>query len=343
MPVEIDPSGRGLEVRDPSGNPVVMDPPGPLVQITSPGGARATFYPEVGFNLVEWWAPQGDKLVPIVHCEPDVLSGGSGTRSGIPILFPFPNRIAGAQYEFEGREYHLQPAHEGDPNAIHGFCAKAPWRDYTAVDDNSVAATFRISRDAPDRAAEWPGDLELRITFTLTDRALRIAALVSNVGDTAAPFGLGYHPYFTSLGNNSVNELLVECRADRYWVLQDSIPTGETRPVSGETDLRSETVLGARVLDDVLTGLRHFVPDADGLKRRAVMTGSAAQLSIRCDENFRDLVVFTPANRKSFAIEPYTCPTDAVHLAAAGKDVGWRVLQPGDSWRGIVEFDAYPR
>ena len=343
MAVLIDPTGNDVVVTDREGNRLQMNPPGTLVQVTSAGGARATFFPEVGFNLIDWQVPVGEDTVGLVHAEPDVLAGGSGTRSGIPILFPFPNRIAGASFEFRGDEYNLTPAKPGDPNAIHGFCAKTAWHDFTEVDDSSVAATFRISRDAADRLAEWPGDLELRMTFTLADTSLRISALVTNVDDKPVPFGLGYHPYFSSLGNTSVDELLVECRANEYWVLKESIPTGELRAVSGDTDLRSSTVLGSRELDDILTGLRPFVPDADGLMERATLTGSAVKLAIRCDGSFRDLVAFTPANREAFALEPYTCPTDAVHLTERGQDVGWRVLEPGESWRGTIELCAYPR
>ena len=343
MAVEIDPTGNKINVTDREGNLLRMDPPSTLVRVTSPGGASATFFPEVGFNLIDWQVPVGEDSVGMVHAEPDVLSGGSGTRSGIPILFPFPNRIAGASFQFRGQDYELTPAKPGDPNAIHGFCAKTAWRDFTKVDESSVAATFRISRDASDRLGEWPGDLELRMTFTLADTSLRISALVTNVDDKPVPFGLGYHPYFSSLGNTSVDELTVECRASNYWVLNDSIPTGEVRPVSGDTDLRSATILGARHLDDILTGLRPFVPDSDGLMERATMTGSAIKLGVRCDGSFRDLVAFTPANREAFALEPYTCPTDAVHLTERGLDVGWRVLDSGESWRGTVELCAYPR
>lgn len=343
MTVEIDRTGSSIVVRDASGRALPMDPPSCLVRITTPGGAEATFYPAVGFNLIDWRIPVGDGQVAVVHAEPDALAGGSGTRSGMPILFPFPNRIAGATYTFDGREYRLTPAHEGDPNASHGFCAKTTWQDFEATGDNAVTARFLISRDAPQRLEEWPGDLQLSITFTLSDLALRVTARVDNPGKGPVPFGLGYHPYFTPLGEGPVDGMEVECRADHYWVLADSIPTGERRPVRGDNDLRSGPVLGSRQLDDVLTGLLPFVPEADGLMERAALLGSAARLGLRCDASFRDIVVFTPQNRQAVAVEPYTCPTDAVHLDAAGRDVGWRVLGPGESWTGEVEMRLRPR
>jgi aldose 1-epimerase len=50
------------------------------------------------------------------------------------------------------------------------------------------------------------------------------------------------------------------------------------------------------------------------------------------------MVVYTPAHRQAFCIEPYTCATDAVNLQARGIEAGWQVLAPGDRWSGVVEL-----
>lgn len=53
------------------------------------------------------------------------------------------------------------------------------------------------------------------------------------------------------------------------------------------------------------------------------------QIVQRCAPEFREFVVFTPPQRSCVCLEPYTCATDAIHLAARGIDAGWRVLSPG--------------
>lgn len=304
------------------------------------GAATAQVYPAVGFNLVDWRVPVGDALVRVIHAEPDVLTGGSGTRSGAPILFPFPNRIADACYDWDGEEYSLPVAHEGDRQAIHGFAAKRPWRMFEATGDNAVTGEFQISRDAPDQRPNWPGDLILRLTYELGSQSLLVTAEVTNPDDRPVPFGLGYHPYFAPLLAATADEAVVGVGARKAWVLDDLIPTGGVVPVAGNNDLRTPVVLGDRTLDDVLTDLDPFVADADGLMERASLTGGAATLRIACDESFRDVVVFTPSNRQSVALEPYTCPTDAVHLQQRGLDVGWRTLEQGQSWRGVVRYSV---
>ncbi len=341
MTVDIDPSGRRLTVPGSDGAPLSNSAPGrdpTLVRLTSPGGAEATFYPAVGFNLIDWRVPRGDTQLQLMHHEPDVLAGGSGTRSGSPILFPFPNRIARATYSWAGRTYHLGLSSPDAVHAIHGFCAKNPWTDYEAVGDCAVRARFRLSRDAPEQAATWPGDLVLEITFTLADEYLEIGTRVENVADHPVPCGIGFHPYFAPLGAQRCDELRLQCDAASYWVLDNMIPTGELRPVTGNNDLRADPGVGSRQLDDVLTALPRFEPDQDGFMSRARITGPAGAMVLQCDDNYRDVVVFTPENRQSLAVEPYTCPTDAIHLSESHSDVGWRVLEPGERWHTRVRY-----
>lgn len=343
MAVDIDPTGQRLAIRGPDGaalpvRPEQRDPT--LIRITS-GAAQATILPGVGFNVVDWRVatPGGERA--LLHQAPDVLAGGSGTRSGNPILFPFPNRIARGRYRWAGQEYRLALA-DGGAHAIHGFAPKAAWRQFAPTGPSAVTGEFRLRRDAPEPALGWPGDLRLRMTISLTGTALRLHAEVTNVDSGPVPFGLGYHPYFTPLGAQVVDEIQVQAFAARQWVLDDMIPTGVTLPVDERTDLRTCGPIGSRSFDDVLTALAPQPPDASGLVPRARLTGPAATLTVATDTGFRDLVVYTPEDRRSIALEPYTCPTDAVHLDAAGLDVGWRVLAPGGSWTGVVEYQVSP-
>jgi aldose 1-epimerase len=315
------------------------------VQLSSPGGATATIFPEEGFNCIDLQLLVGGERVKIIHAESDVLNGGSPTRSGMPVLFPFPNRIADAEFTWRGRQYEVPVTHPGDRHAIHGFACRTAWTDFeTSSDGSAVTGRFRLSRDAPGGDTNWPGDLELRLTYSLLDSSLTVTSTVSNVDDHDVPFGLGFHAYLAPLAAGSGPDAVAACRAycdaNSYWILEDSIPTGETLPVSAARDLRSDPVLGDRVLDDVLTDLPPFVAGEDGLMTRAALTGGDAKLLIECDESWRDMVVFTPPNRESFAIEPYTCPTDAVNLDARGFRIGWQVLGPGEVWSGEVKMRA---
>ena len=73
----------------------------------------------------------------------------------------------------------------------------------------------------------------------------------------------------------------------------------------------------------------------DGLIERAAVAGApGGPLRLFCSSAFREMVVYTPPHRQAFAVEPYTCATDAIHLP----DGGWQTLGPGQTWSAVVEL-----
>ena len=94
-------------------------------------------------------------------------------------------------------------------------------------------------------------------------------------------------------------------------------------------------------LDDVLTDLRPIAVDQqDGLGLAGVVAHPSGErmLTLWAGPDFRELVLFTPPHREAICLEPYTCTTDAINLSASGIDAGLRVLQPGETWRGVIEI-----
>ena len=124
-------------------------------------GASARIAPDLGFNCYEFLAVVGGQRISIIDSAEGFGSGGKPpSHSGIPILFPFPNRIRSGKYSWDGVDYELPESlvgYEGSGNAIHGFCLDRPWR-VIGQTDSSVTAVFRISKDAPERLPLWPSD-----------------------------------------------------------------------------------------------------------------------------------------------------------------------------------------
>jgi galactose mutarotase-like enzyme len=74
----------------------------------------------------------------------------------------------------------------------------------------------------------------------------------------------------------------------------------------------------------------------DGLVEPGAIDGwGGRSMRLFCTVASRELVVFTPPHRRAFALEPYTCATDAANLGDKG---GWRVLAPGATERLVVEL-----
>jgi aldose 1-epimerase len=307
------------------------------------GGGKAEVWPALGFNCFHWSAVRGGAALDLLYADPALFANGRPTRSGIPVLFPFPNRIRDGRFTWEGQDYQLPLNDPAGKNAIHGFACRRPWRVLDSDGDASsawVTAAFRGTLDAPDCRELWPADYEIRLTIRLGLGSLRLEAEVTNPDRVPLPFGLGYHPYFRLpfVAGEKAEECLVEVPAREYWVLEESLPTGAKVPVDAARDLNRPRRYGELKLDDVLTDLPAG-PGTGGLRERALVQGApGATLRLLASADFREMVVFTPPHRQAFAAEPYTCTTDAINLQQRGTDAGLRVLPPGGSWSGVVEM-----
>jgi aldose 1-epimerase len=196
-----------------------------------------------------------------------------------------------------------------------------------------------LSVDAPDRSSLWPADFLIEIRYELREALLRCDVRVTCPDHGRLPFGFGTHPYFRvplSPGSRR-DDCLIQAPVSEEWELAGCLPTGRRLPVSGRKDLREGQELKGLKLDDVLTGLS----ENDGAIESIVMDPSAG-LQVRqvFDRAFRELVVYTPTHGRSVCLEPYTCATDALHLAEREINGGWRVLSPGAEFRTWFEISA---
>lgn len=303
-------------------------------------GSQARILPGLGFNCFSFQVPIDGKLVEFLNSEPGFDIGDKkGTRSGIPLLFPFPNRIQHGKFTWDGRDYQL-PVSDGHGNAIHGFVMDRPWR-VTTADSKTAIAEFQLSVDAADRLSLWPSDFLLEVKYSLSAGSLRASILIANAGDEPLPWGLGTHPYFNVpiLPQNSRADCQVQVEASEFWELQDFIPTGRRIEVDSRVDLRKGVELDGRQLDDVLTCLNVSNSQTEA---RIIDNSLGYTLTQVADAAFRECVVFTPPGRSCVCLEPYTCTTNAINLQQQGVDAGWRVLAPGAEFRTWFELRVSP-
>ena len=312
-----------------------------IVTLTdSQTGSTARIAPELGFNCFEFRAKVGDREIDVLDSVPDFETGGQrSSGSGIPILFPFPNRIRAGTFTWEGREFSL-PVSDKFGNAIHGLCLDRPWR-VIAQGDDFVTGQFQLSVDAPNRRTLWPTDFTIEVDYELLGNRLRANFRVINPSSQPLPWGLGTHPYFKlPLATTSrVGACLIEVPAAQRWELQDCLPTGERRELDEEHDLRFGAYVDTVQLDDVYTTVQCEGPQFDCL---ILDEEAGLQITLTSPPIFREIVVFTPPNRAAVCIEPYTCPTDAINLQARGIDCGWRTLAPGAEFHTWLDITAGP-
>lgn len=317
----------------------------PVVIRDPASGSMACVAPQVGFNCYQFEARVEGRTVDVLHADPGFGKGHlPPTKWGIPILFPFPNRIRHGRYTWEGRQYEMTPDQVPfDPpqiNAIHGFCLDRPWR-VTQQGEKFVEGEFQLSRDAPDRRPLWPADFILQVRYEVHEAALVMKVRIANPDSRPLPWGFGTHPYFrVPLSPESrTRDCIIQAPAPQLWELIDCLPTGARCPVSPEKDLREGLVYDQLQMDDILTGL---TPPAQGLECQIMDQTAGVQVVQRCDSIFRELVAFTPPHREAICLEPYTCITDAINLQTQGIDAGWRTLPPGADLMTWIEIRAEP-
>lgn len=304
------------------------------IVLSDPSGSVAEIAPALGFNCHRFAVPHRQGLVEVLWREPNFLEGkGKPSRSGVPVLFPFPGRLPGQALNWQGKTYELS-SDDGRGNAIHGFVHARPWR-VILQSANRAVGEFQASQDDPSLQDRWPADFRITATYELVGNKLSMHYLMENPGNTPLPCGLGTHPYFrVPLGGFSADDCLVQLPVTSQWELIEMIPTGRQLPLANAEELTAGKKFGELTLDNCFAGLQ-FSNYWCAARIRDGESGCA--MTIRFDRAFRECVVYTPPHREAICIEPYTC----VPGAAAMQDpaaAGLRILAPGEAWEARVEF-----
>jgi aldose 1-epimerase len=254
----------------------------------------------------------------IVEYEPDeVPPAGAGQ-----LLIPWPNRVDGGRYAFAGATHQLDLSEPAHGNAIHGLTR---WDRWTAR--AQAASHVELGHTLLGRPG-YPFCVESTVRYELSDDGLEVSVSARNIGTAAAPYGTGSHPYLTA-GTPLIDECELQLPAAR-WLDADQrgIPAGEPADVSGGPfDFREPRAIGSTGMDHAFTGL---AADADG-RALARLTGPDAEVAFWAGPGYRWLQVFSgdalspDRRRRALAIEPMTCPPNAL---VSGTDL--ITLAPGE-------------
>ena len=228
-----------------------MRPPEPFG--TFGDGRRASLYTLAGGELRVRVTDYGGRVVAIeLRDGVDVLLGFDDVRqyalaggSFGALLGRTANRIAGGEFEIDGRRYKLPTNDRGA--TLHGGPRgfdKVLWNVTAAAEE-----TLTLAYTSPDGDQGFPGELVVEARYRICGMTLGLEFTARTTKPTLC--SLSAHPYF-NLGGAAARDVLgheVTIAADAFLAIDDKeIPTGEICPVDGTVfDFRRPEVVGEHI------------------------------------------------------------------------------------------------
>jgi galactose mutarotase-like enzyme len=225
-----------------------------------------------------------------------------GRTFGIPLLYPWANRLGDWSYEVGGRRVELDrdsPLLRADEHGlpIHGALAACP--DWTARGEGPSVLTAELDFGAhDDLLAVFPFPHRLALDIRLGAGRLTVTTTITAGATAAVPLSFGFHPYLSPPGARR-EDWLVELPARTALELgARGLPTGTTRECPERT-----FTLGDETYDDLfaVAGAARFSVAAAGRRVWVEMTSG-----------FPYAQVFAPPDQSVICFEPMTAPVNAL-------------------------------
>jgi aldose 1-epimerase len=164
------------------------------------------------------------------------------------IIGRYGNRIGSAKFRLGGKVYKLDP--NDHRNSLHGGAAGFHTKTWQVQKTGNTTIVF--SYISPDGQGGYPGNLLVKVTYTLTaDNALQISYEATT--DKPTVINLTNHTYWNlnGPGSGTILRHQLRIRADGYTPVDSSlIPTGIIDSVQGTPfDFRNARVIGVRIGD----------------------------------------------------------------------------------------------
>jgi aldose 1-epimerase len=252
------------------------------------------------------------------------LKGYGGKKFFGAKLSPFPNRIKGGEYDFEGKRYYVKK-NEKDINALHGFL----WNKEFIVTDKeageehaALTLGYKYKGDEPG----YPFSYDISIIYILDAGGFTCITKIINTSNKSMPLGDGWHPYIKT--GTKIDLMKLKLPVSRM------IMTNKNLIPDGSAESRKEYLQAHTIGSDWFDNC--FGPvEKEGICNTLLIDGQqnvTVNLWQKAGRNgYNYLQLYTPEDRASIVIEPMTCAPDAFNSGE-----GLIVLEPREET--ILEF-----
>jgi aldose 1-epimerase len=297
-----------------------------LKVVSADGGTTAEFAPDAGMVCCSF-----------THLGEELLHRGNGLDAyaqhgatmGIPLLYPWANRLDGFDYRAAGRAVRL-PADRTriplDPNGlpIHGVIpGRMRWTPEEQGEPTMLIA--RLAWTSPELRELFPFSHELRIEAVVTGGTLTIATAVRPLEDEPVPVSFGYHPYLRLPGSRRESWSVQMPASERLVLDQRMIPTGGREPVAQTAFALADTSWD----DGFAIGSQ---------PARFAVTAPDREIAVELLEGFPFGQIYAPPEHDFICFEPMTAPTNAL---CSGE--GLSLVAPGEEYRAVFRITTSRR
>ncbi len=243
-----------------------------------------------------------------------------GKTMGIPLLYPWANRLAAFEYSVGGRT--VEVPHDASRVAlddhglpIHGVIGgRLSWElvGEPGPDAQSLKARLSWSDARPELFEVFPFRHDLDYEARLLAGRLEIQVTAHACGEDVVPLAFGFHPYL-SLPGAPRDRWLVELPAMRHLALDpNQIPIGPDEALPERS-----FELAGHEFDDGF--------DAVAQPARFAAAAAGRRVTLEFLEGYPCAQVFAPKGGEFICFEPMTAPANALRSGA-----GLRLLAPGE-------------
>ncbi|HTZ64140.1 MAG TPA: aldose 1-epimerase [Solirubrobacteraceae bacterium] len=264
-----------------------------------------------------------------------------GKTMGIPLLYPWANRLAGFEYSAAGRTVRVPRdpslvAVDGNGLPIHGVIGgRMRWElsdepageaDRRSPDKRQqLQARLGWSRAQASLFDVFPFHHEACFRARLHERRLQIEVTVEACGEDHVPVAFGFHPYLSVPGVPRERWLVQLPAMSKLALDARQLPTGSGQALPAES-----FELAEREYDDGFDELSQSA--------RFAVTGGERRLELDFEEGYRCGQVYSPRGAEFICFEPMTAPANALC-----SHQGLRVLSPGERYRAAFALRVSER
>lgn len=291
------------------------------------GELEATFVPAAGMICCSL-RHRGEEVLG----QRNGLSGYIEQRStmGIPLLYPWANRLSRDRFELAGKTIDLGRApdlikRDGNGLPMHGLLtAFEGWRVLRHESSAGLASLGAevVWSEHPELIVGYPFEHRLLYLATISEGRLTITTTIEASERGPVPVAFGFHPYLAPPDS-----------ARRSWEID--LPLGDHLPLDDrglptgarDAEIPAAGVLGDRAFDDL-----YLAPPGG---RALTLSGGGRTVRVSLDSGYPYTQLYSPPSAPLLAIEPMTAPTDALT-----GDPGPSLVEPGSRFSASFSIEV---